>query len=87
MTHCSPVQATPLQYLDANASVADLFYFAVHRFRTASLMLKNQACMTARQGEEVDTSHFAEGAHLLLQTGCEALQIVEQRLCEQRVFG
>lgn len=84
MTHYVPSQtnatATPVQFLDANAPLNELFAYADLRIRTVRNMLKSLSCMTVRTLDDTDLGHFATAAYLLLETGCDALQVVEQRV-------
>lgn len=69
----------PILHLDAQAPMADLLVFTDVRMRAANNMLKSLACLNAHATEDSDLSHFALAAYLLLEPGCAALNILDQR--------
>lgn len=71
--------ANPVLHLDTQAPMADLLEFTELRMRAANNMLKGLACMSARNTEDADLSHFALAAYLLLEPGCVALNVLDQR--------
>jgi hypothetical protein len=81
MTHTTEHPA--VHQLDPNAPITDLFTFAEVRVRAVCNLLKSVSSMRVSNGEEVDPQTFATGAYLLLESGCEALTLVEQRIADQ----
>lgn len=72
--------STPVLYIDTTAPLPDLFQFADTRVRAVRDMLKSLACMGYRSLDDEDLGSFATGCYLLLETGCDALSLCEQRL-------
>ena len=72
--------SNPVLFIDADAPMADLFQFADARVRAVRDMLKSLASMGYRSLDDDDLSHFATGCALLLENGCDALNVYGQRL-------
>ncbi|MDE1168087.1 MAG: hypothetical protein PW845_22550 [Pseudomonas sp.] len=80
MTPLPTHPATPQLQFDANAPTEQLLGYANLRFRAVCNLLKCLSKQPVGTMNETELAHFATGAFLLLETGCEALRAVEQRL-------
>ncbi|WP_460118614.1 hypothetical protein [Pseudomonas sp. S2_C03] len=72
----SNFSAGPILYIDTEARAVDLLENAVHRLKIARNLLNSVTCLSVRNAEGHDLEHFASAAHLLLQDGCDALDVL-----------
>ncbi len=70
----------PTLYIDTNARASDLLETAVHRLKAARNLLNSIACLCVREAEGHDLEHFANAAHILIQDGCDALDVLRWTL-------
>lgn len=83
MPKFSPLQSnpseTPVLYLDSEAPLADLQAFAAQRCKAARDLMWSVSGLDINETNGKDLSHFAMAAWLLLQDGCDALEVVGWR--------
>jgi hypothetical protein len=63
-------------FIDSEAGASDLLETAIHRIRAARDLLNSVSCLCTKNAEGYDLEHFANAAHLLLQDGCDALEVL-----------
>ncbi|WP_434699197.1 hypothetical protein [Pseudomonas sp. D1-1] len=80
MTKYHPLQANtsggPTLFIDTEAGASDLLETAAHRIKAARDLLNSVSCLCMKNAEGYDLEHFANAAHLLLQDGCDALEVL-----------
>jgi hypothetical protein len=80
MTKYHPLQAntsvSPTLFIDTEAGASDLLDTAAHRIKAARDLLNSVSCLCMKNAEGYDLEHFANAAHLLLQDGCDALEVL-----------
>ncbi|MHC8306394.1 hypothetical protein [Pseudomonas sp. PB3P13] len=70
----------PTLYIDTDARASDLLETAVHRFKAARNLLNSVACLCVKDADGHDLEHFANAAHILIQDGCDALDVLSWTL-------
>ncbi|MHC8406788.1 hypothetical protein [Pseudomonas sp. TMB3-21] len=84
MSNFHPLQGNfsvgPTLYIDTDARASDLLETAVHRLKAARNLLNSIACLCVREAEGHDLEHFANAAHILIQDGCDALDVLRWTL-------
>ncbi|AEV65821.1 hypothetical protein [Pseudomonas ogarae] len=63
-------------FIDTEAGASDLLETAAHRIKAARDLLNSVSCLCLKNAEGYDLEHFANAAHLLLQDGCDALEVL-----------
>lgn len=63
-------------FINTEAGASDLLETAIHRIRAARDLLNSVSCLCTKNVEGYDLEHFANAAHLLLQDGCDALEVL-----------
>ena len=63
-------------FIDTEASASDLLETASHRIKAARDLLNSVSCLCMKNSEGYDLEHFTNAAHLLLQDGCDALEVL-----------
>lgn len=80
MTKYLPLQANtsvgPTLFIDTEAGASDLLETAAQRIKAARDLLNSVSCLCMKNAEGYDLEHFANAAHLLLQDGCDALEVL-----------
>jgi hypothetical protein len=71
-------------YIDTEARAADLLETAVHRIKAARNLLNSVTCLCVKEAEGHDLEHFANAAHILIQDGCDALDVLGWNLSTKR---
>ncbi|MCO7610694.1 hypothetical protein GWQ44_10435 [Pseudomonas sp. 3MA1] len=69
----------PVAFINPQAPLLDLLTYAGLRIRAARDMLDSLADMTSRHADHLDLQRFSSVATLLLQDGCDVLQVAEQQ--------
>ena len=69
----------PVAFINPQAPLLDLLTYAGLRIRAARDMLDSLADMTCRHADHLDLQRFSNVATLLLQDGCDVLQVAEQQ--------
>jgi hypothetical protein len=72
-------QPNTVLFIDTEASFDDLYLCAVERFLAVKDLMK---CLSTAHNTSVDETHLsrlAQVAHLLLQEGCDVLDVMEFR--------
>ncbi|WP_409284540.1 hypothetical protein [Pseudomonas protegens] len=69
----------PVAFINPQAPLLDLLTYAGLRIRAARDMLDSLADMTNRHADHLDLQRFSSVATLLLQDGCDVLQVAEQQ--------
>ncbi|MCO7569056.1 MULTISPECIES: hypothetical protein [Pseudomonas chlororaphis group] len=69
----------PVAFINSQAPLLDLLTYAGLRIRAARDMLDSLADMTSRHADHLDLQRFSSVATLLLQDGCDVLQVAEQQ--------
>lgn len=67
-------------FIDTEAGASDLLETAAHRIKAARDLLNSVSCLCMKNAEGYDLEHFANAAHLLLQDGCDALEVLGWRV-------
>ncbi|NWA29008.1 hypothetical protein HX866_29390 [Pseudomonas gingeri] len=88
MTNFHPLQSnltqTPVLYLRLDVPVRDLYEFAIQRLKAARDLSQSLTCMSIGNTCDRDLQHFAAGAYLLLQDGCDALDAMQGRFTDRQ---
>jgi hypothetical protein len=63
-------------FIDTEATASDLLETAAHRIKAARDLLNSVSCLCMKNAEGYDLEHFTNAAHLLLQDGCDALEVL-----------
>jgi len=63
-------------FINTEAGASDLLETAAHRIKAARDLLNSVSCLCLKNAEGYDLEHFANAAHLLLQDGCDALEVL-----------
>jgi hypothetical protein len=63
-------------FIDTEAGTSDLLETAAHRIKAARDLLNSVSCLCMKNAEGYDLEHFTNAAHLLLQDGCDALEVL-----------
>ncbi|QVW23861.1 hypothetical protein KJF94_29200 [Pseudomonas hormoni] len=84
MSRYHPLQGNfsvgPTLYIDTEARASDLLETAVHRLKAARNLLNSVTCLCIKNAEGHDLEHFANAAHMLIQDGCDALDVLGWKL-------
>lgn len=71
---------TPVLFFNPDAPLRDLCAFASRRLRGARDLSQTLTCATINNLDEQDFRHVLEVMYVLLDDGCEVLEVVEQRV-------
>lgn len=63
-------------FIDTEAGASDLLETAAHRIKAARDLLNSVSCLCMKNAEGYDLEHISNAAHLLLQDGCDALEVL-----------
>jgi hypothetical protein len=70
----------PVMLIDTDASHSDLLDAADQRLRAASDLLETLYCMCFKQADAKDIPHIVNALYLLVQDGCDLLQVAKLQL-------
>ncbi|MBS4087569.1 hypothetical protein ACP3TY_24175 [Pseudomonas rustica] len=70
----------PVMLIDTAASHSDLLDAADQRLRAASDLLETLYCMCFKQADAKDIPHIVNALYLLVQDGCDLLQVAKLQL-------
>ena len=70
----------PVMLIDTAASHSDLLDAADQRLRAASDLLETLYCMCFKQADAKDIPHIVKALYLLVQDGCDLLQVAKLQL-------
>ena len=70
----------PVMLIDTAASHSDLLDAADQRLRAASDLLETLYCMCFKQADAKDIPHIVNALYLLVQDGCDLLQVANLQL-------
>ena len=70
----------PVMLIDTAASHSDLLDAADQRLRAASDLLETLYCMCFKQADAKDIPHIVNALYLLVQDGCDLLQVARLQL-------
>lgn len=70
----------PVMLIDTAASHSDLLDAADQRLRAASDLLETLYCMCFKQADAKDIPHIVNALYLLVQDGCDLLQVAKMQL-------
>ncbi|MFJ4545138.1 hypothetical protein ACIP1X_16220 [Pseudomonas sp. NPDC088885] len=70
----------PVMLIDTAASHSDLLNAADQRLRAASDLLETLYCMCFKQADAKDIPHIVNALYLLVQDGCDLLQVAKLQL-------
>lgn len=74
------ISAGATLFINTEAGASDLLETASHRIKAARDLLNSVSCLCLKNVEGYDLEHFANAAHLLLQDGCDALEVLGWRI-------
>ncbi len=70
----------PVMLIDTAASHSDLLDAADQRLRAASDLLETLYCLCFKQADAKDIPHIVNALYLLVQDGCDLLQVAKLQL-------
>jgi hypothetical protein len=70
----------PVMLIDTDASHSDLLDAADQRLRAASDLLETLYCLCFKQADAKDIPHIVNALYLLVQDGCDLLQVAKMQL-------
>ncbi len=70
----------PVMLIDTDASHSDLLDAADQRLRAASDLLETLYCLCFKQADAKDIPHIVNALYLLVQDGCDLLQVAKLQL-------
>jgi hypothetical protein len=70
----------PVMLIDTAASHSDLLDAADQRLRAASDLLETLYCICFKQADAKDIPHIVNALYLLVQDGCDLLQVAKLQL-------
>ncbi|WP_166365473.1 hypothetical protein [Pseudomonas akapageensis] len=74
--------SNPVLCLNPHAPLADIYAYADRRIRLARNLARSLSGMTPASTEDGDVHAISETFSILLEDGCNALEVIERRLVE-----
>ncbi|WP_300243768.1 hypothetical protein [Pseudomonas sp.] len=68
---------SPVLVIDNDACPQDMYSCGLQRLRAAADLLETLVCLSFRQADTSDTTHIVNALYLLVQDGCDVLEVAQ----------